>query len=286
MIQLSSVETTLFRAEALPLDESKSTDKKKRKSLVTPPGKELSKRPSTGGHGTSEKAAKSRIKVEESEYQTSRKFEVPSSSEDGDEAGEEFTPEAQLELVRERAKNGESGSALLGPRRVKRPRKASRAAKTAPWIVILTLFSGYAAWWRMEKLQVGYCGIGTPSTALSDPRIPEWARVIEPQCEPCPQHAFCYKSLETRCDHDFVLRPHPLSLGGLVPLPPTCEPDGEKVKRVKAVADKAIESLRERRAKFECNELVDESGKETSVVEIDEEETQAGSQQETTQGNE
>ena len=63
----------------------------------------------------------------------------------------------------------------------------------------------------------------------------------------------------------------PLSLGGLVPLPPTCEPDGEKVKRVQAVADKAIENLRERRAKFECNELVDETGKETPVVEIDEE---------------
>jgi hypothetical protein len=262
-----------FQSGSSPLDESKYSEKKKRKSLATPSGKDGSKRSSSSGHRKSDKPVKERIKAEDGfVVPTSSKFEVPGSDleDDGIDAGEEFTPEAQLELVRERAKNGESGAALLGPRRAKRPRKTSKVAKTAPWIVILTLLSGYAAWWRKEKLQVGYCGIGTPSTALSDPRIPDWARIIEPQCDACPQHAYCYDALETRCDQDFVLRPHPLSLGGLVPLPPTCEPDGEKVKRVQAVADKAIENLRERRAKFECNELVDETGQETPAIEIDE----------------
>lgn len=53
-------------------------------------------------------------------------------------------------------------------------------------------------------------------------------------------------------------------------MPPTCEPDGEKVRRVKMVADKAIEELRERRAKFECGELVDEQGVPEPMVEIEE----------------
>ena len=53
---------------------------------------------------------------------------------------------------------------------------------------------------------------------------------------------------------------------------PTCEPDGEKVRRVKVVADRAIEELRERRAKFECGELVNEAGVPETTVEIDAEE--------------
>ena len=67
-----------------------------------------------------------------------------------------------------------------------------------------------------------------------------------------------------------MLQQHPLSLGGLVPLPPTCEPDGEKAKRVKAVADRAIEELRQRNAAFECGELTDADGKPAPSPEISE----------------
>lgn len=41
-------------------------------------------------------------------------------------------------------------------------------------------------------------------------------------------------------------------------MPPTCEPDSEKARRVKAVADKAVEELRDRRAKYECGQLKDD----------------------------
>jgi hypothetical protein len=75
--------------------------------------------------------------------------------------------------------------------------------------------------------------------------------------------------LETWCETDFVLKPHPLAVGGVIPLTPTCEPDGEKVRRVKAVADRAVEELRERRAKWECGDLVDEAGAPQPTVEID-----------------
>ena len=209
---------------------------------------------------------------------TSKTFEVPmskqkqTSSEDepneGLEAGEEFTAEEELELVRRRAANGDVD--ILPPRKRKRPQKTRTIPKSAPWVVLMALLGGYATWWRQEKLAVGYCGIDRPSNALSNVQIPAWADVLQPSCEPCPQHAICYEKLKTICEHDFLLRPHPLSLGGLVPLLPSCEPDGEKARRVKAVADRAVEELRERQAQAECGTLKDSNGK-GAPAEIDEE---------------
>ena len=184
------------------------------------------------------------------------------------EAGEEFTAEEQLELIRGRAANGEVD--ILPPRKKKRPQKTRSIPKSAPWVILVALLGGYGTWWRQEKLAVGYCGIGRPPNALSNVQLPEWAEVLQPTCEPCPQHAICYQGMETRCEHDFVLRPHSLSLGGLVPLSPSCEPDGEKVRRVKAVADRAVEELRERKAQAECGTLKDSKGKD-APAEITEE---------------
>ena len=196
------------------------------------------------------------------------KPKVRAEEHDEVEAGEEFTPEEQLELVRARAANGERD--ILPPRKRKHTRNVSVVPKSAPWVIVLTLLMGYAMWWRQEKLQIGYCGIGRPSDALSNVQLPEWAGILLPQCEPCPQHAVCFERLETTCDHDFMLHAHPLSLGGIVPLPPTCEPDGEKARRVKAVADRAVEDLRERRAQWECGTLSDAEGTPGPTVEVDE----------------
>ena len=209
---------------------------------------------------------------------SSKTFEVPLARFKGkvaedktmnlDEPGEEFTPEEQLELVRERAANGEVD--ILPPRRKKRAEPSHRVARSAFWVIATTLLTGYAAWWRREKIDIGYCGIGKPSTALSSPDMPEWISVFEPQCESCPQHAYCYSPMEARCEPNYVLKNHPLSLGGLIPLAPTCEPDGEKVRKIKSVADKAVEELRERRAQWECGTLTDEEGKEEKAVKIEE----------------
>lgn len=170
-------------------------------------------------------------------------------------AGEEFTPEEQLALETEQY------APLTHVR--KRPTKQSSISIMASWFVILSVLGSFGAWWRKEKMEIGYCGLGKPTWSLAETNVPEWANVLEPRCEPCPPHAFCYPDFEARCEHDFILKPHPLSLGGLVPLPPTCEPDSEKARRVKAVADKAVEELRERRAKYECGEL-NEDGKPAS----------------------
>ena len=189
---------------------------------------------------------------------------IKDEPDDNLDAGEEFTPEEQLELVRERAADGEID--ILPPRKRKIPKKSNTFPKSAPWVILTTILSGYALWYRQEKLAMGYCGIGGPQRSV---QIPEWAGALQPSCEPCPQHAFCYERMETQCERDFVLKPHPLSLGGLVPLPPTCEPDGEKVRRVKAVADRAIDELRDRNAKYECGTLVDEKGKSVPTAQVD-----------------
>jgi hypothetical protein len=206
---------------------------------------------------------------------TSKTFEMPISllkknmgkNQAALEPGEEFTPEEQQELVRASKADGQRG---LVPVRAQRPTRSNGIGKIAPWTVLLAMLGGLATVWRQEKLAVGYCGVGQASTSLAGVQIPEWAAFLQPECEPCPQHAYCYQQLETVCEPDFILKPHPLSLGGLVPLPPTCEPDGEKARRVKSVADRAVEELRERNAKFECGELVDESGKHASSAEIKE----------------
>ncbi|OLN88142.1 Inner nuclear membrane protein SRC1 [Colletotrichum chlorophyti] len=183
------------------------------------------------------------------------------------EAGEEFTPDAQFEMDREMA---ESSERALTQRVSPRPRRSLSKPLLA---LAVALLGAYGAWYRQEKIAVGYCGLGRPATQILPPDIsvPDWAvQLVEPQCEPCPQHAICYRDFSARCEPDFIMKPHPLSVGGLVPLPPTCEPDGEKVRRVKAVADKTVEELRERRAQFECGDSsaeADQSPKSPSIGE-------------------
>ncbi|KAL2362794.1 hypothetical protein RJZ56_004330 [Blastomyces dermatitidis] len=177
---------------------------------------------------------------------------VEESDEDGVlEPGEEFTPDEWQSLAEEQAAAKGGRTSVI---RRRQARKQGKLSQAAPWMVIFSLLGGFGVWWRKEKIEIGYCGVGKPHWSLADTKVPEWAEVLEPKCEPCPPHAFCYPEFDVRCEQDFVLKPHPLSLGGLVPLPPTCEPDGEKVRRIKSVADRAIDALRERRAKWECGE--------------------------------
>lgn len=192
------------------------------------------------------------------------------------EASEEFTPEEQLALAQEDAARAQTA---VVPHR---QNKKSGGLGTPLSVLLLTLLGAYGAWYRQEKVSVGYCGLGRPAQQILPRNVnfqefefetPAWAiKFTEPECELCPAHAYCYEDHSVRCEDDYILKPHPLSAGGLVPLPPTCEPDGEKVRRVKAVADKAVEELRERRAKFECGELVDETGQapESPAIAVEE----------------
>lgn len=185
------------------------------------------------------------------------------------EAGEEFTPDAQLELAQEEAAHGAIA------RRQPQPKRAGVSFTTPVLVLLVTLLGAYAGWYRQEKIKVGYCGLGQPATQILPPdvqdKLPDWANlVLEPQCEACPAHAYCFDDFTVTCDDDYILKPHPLSLGGLVPLPPTCEPDGVKARRVQAIADKAVEELRDRRAKFECGDAATEEGKPVEAPSVEE----------------
>ncbi|KAF5240188.1 hypothetical protein FANTH_9697 [Fusarium anthophilum] len=176
------------------------------------------------------------------------------------EPGEEFTPNEQLELEQAASR----GEMEIEPRKPSQQVSRRGGFKAPLFVLLMSLFGAYLAWYRQEKIAVGYCEVGGQAKPLFPQDIPVpdvLLPFIEPQCEPCPSHAYCYHDFSVRCENGFILKPHPLSLGGLVPLPPTCEPDGEKARRVKAVADRAIEELRDRRAQYECGELVGEDGK-------------------------
>jgi len=171
-----------------------------------------------------------------------------------------------MELVTERLANPARWAAR-GDR--KRKMKSPGSVSVAVVAVLVAVMAGLTVLWRQDKLAVGYCGIGRPGTMLAGGDIPEWASFLRPQCEPCPPHAYCYTNLQTSCEPGFVLQPHPLGLGGLVPVPPTCEPDSVKARRAKAVADRAIEELRDLNAKSECGELKSATGKQAMEVEMD-----------------
>ena len=179
-------------------------------------------------------------------------------AEDGVVTTEEFTPDAAQELAEEE-RNGQlvpgRSSTLV---RRKKKKQSGPVAKSAPLVILTTVLGTIGAWYRQEKVNVGYCGVGEPNWSLaSNEHIPSWVHEnFQPACEPCPQHAVCYTNMDVECESDFVLKPHPLGLSGAFPLPPTCEPDGEKQKRIKLVADRAIEELRQRRASYECGEDV------------------------------
>lgn len=129
---------------------------------------------------------------------------------------------------------------------------SGRASAASIWAVVFAFSVILFTIWRQEKLLVGYCGIGDETRSVGNFELPEWIDAVRPTCVRCPQHAFCFENMETKCEPGFRLRQHPLSLGGLVPLVPSCESDGEQSLKVKAVTDRTVDQLRQVRAGFEC----------------------------------
>jgi Man1-Src1p-like protein/HeH/LEM domain-containing protein len=187
------------------------------------------------------------------------------SGTDDFDAGEEFEPSEQAELELERR----SGNTAVVP--VRRSRSNAGRGVVLPGTIafLVAIFGVFGSLWTQEKFKVGYCGIGHPSDVIAGVEVPEWAESLRPTCEPCPQHGICYQNLRTECEKGFVLSSNPLSLGGLLPFTPTCEADGETPKRVKAVADRVVDELRERKSQAECGGT-DREGNIVSSPEISE----------------
>jgi hypothetical protein len=176
----------------------------------------------------------------------------PDINQEEPDVSEEFTPEEQLELVRDRARSGERD--ILPPRRRIKSAKATGTLKAMAGTLLLTAAAVFGGAWRQEKIAVGFCGVGRDAIGLAGLDVPEWASDILPKCEPCPPHAQCYRELKLTCDKDFIKQEHPLSLNGLVPIPPTCEPDSQKTRLLNSFTDRGVQILRKHRAQYECGE--------------------------------
>lgn len=196
---------------------------------------------------------------------TRKTFEIPVSRaakvepRDEVEPDEEFTPEEETALMQAQ----QTGDLVRVPRKQKK--SSSNAARVGLPAIFTAILGGFATLYRQEKLQVGYCGVGHPSMEIAGTQIPEWADVARPACEPCPPHAYCHENLQTECEPGFILTPHPLSLGGAIPLPPSCEPDSARERKVQAVKSRAVEQLRVQNAKYECSESAHPEVKEPEL---------------------
>ncbi|KAF3923274.1 hypothetical protein ABW21_db0201748 [Orbilia brochopaga] len=178
--------------------------------------------------------------------------------------GEEFTPEEQLEVELE----DENANAVTKiARRRTKPSSVGAASIKFLYTLIFVAIVAYGAWWRKEKLEVGYCGIGKPSLKNAD--FPDWINNLSPQCEPCPPHAICRENLVTDCYTDYVLVPHPFSFWGAVPFAPTCQPDSEKIRRVSVLSDAVVKQLRDRAAAIECGYMKVAKEEEEGLLEND-----------------
>lgn len=138
------------------------------------------------------------------------------------------------------------------------------------------IFAGASKWFINSKFEVGYCEVGFDTnqpawitrmnihhvspTSWEDyfdqEYIAEKAEEIldyfRPSCEPCPAHATCLSGFELICDDGFIKISSPFSLGGFLPIAPTCVPDTEKQKKVQRLTEKALQILREHNARFVC----------------------------------
>lgn len=198
-------------------------------------------------------------------------FEIPvshlSTGADNVEVTEEFTEDARQELARDMQKDNRVAKARNNAIVRSKKKPQSTTAKVAPFTVLSAILVLVAGWYRQEKVAVGYCGIGQSEWSLANiENVPAWINELGPQCEPCPNHATCYTGMKAECDHDFVLREHPLSLNGIVPLPPTCEPDSAKEKKIEIVTRKAIHELRENTAEHECGTSTTRQSSSSTVV--------------------
>ncbi|KAK9368855.1 Man1-Src1p-C-terminal domain-containing protein [Lipomyces kononenkoae] len=119
------------------------------------------------------------------------------------------------------------------------------------WIILL-LGCSYLMWWRNEKIVIGYCEIEGLGTFV--PEVPDhsFRQLVEPACTPCPSHAICFANFHAECEPDYVYVPSSWSLGGLLPFPPKCVPDTEKLQRARILLEESLQLLRERYADVQC----------------------------------
>ncbi|ENH61178.1 Inner nuclear membrane protein SRC1 [Fusarium oxysporum f. sp. cubense race 1] len=147
------------------------------------------------------------------------------------EPGEEFTPNEQLELEQAASR----GEMEIEPRKPSQQVSRRGGFKAPLFVLLMSLFGAYLAWYRQEKIAVGYCEVGGQAKSLISPDIPRalpFARILLPGL---------FGSLREWI-HSQAAPIVPRWAGA-------------------TSTYLAIEELRDRRAQYECGELVGEDGK-------------------------
>ena len=134
------------------------------------------------------------------------------------------------------------------------PLSLVKILQSAALFGVFALASFGATQWRAEKIKAGFCDVDSLPRRLpiDAPLADRIADSIVPDCTPCPPHATCLPGFEVKCDDGFVQVANPMSLGGLLPLPPACLPDTEKLRKIQIVATEVVQQLRDQNAAFEC----------------------------------
>ncbi|KAF9909366.1 inner nuclear membrane protein enriched at telomere/subtelomere region [Linnemannia zychae] len=124
------------------------------------------------------------------------------------------------------------------------------------FILFMVLLS-YGLWYRQTRIDMGFC---TPSTFNPTPTsnepltVKQWlVKWIYPTCIACPNHATCDSSnSDPLCPPEYILRPHPLSFGNLIPLTPSCVLNKAQEYQSLQVADAAENMLHKLAGQEEC----------------------------------
>jgi Man1-Src1p-C-terminal domain len=186
------------------------------------------------------------------------------------EPGEEFAPSADIDEIPARLRRR---SGQVKPIAKKKTFGEDISdAHLFFWCLVIILSGFYFMFWREEKFTVGFCGVPQPerkfrldsvvdisvsmADVINESYPNDWrstfVNYIRPTCTPCPPHAQCHPRLEMSCNDDFIYKPHPFRLNGLVPVVGECIPDTEKQRRIAIVAERAMRVLREKAARVEC----------------------------------
>lgn len=189
---------------------------------------------------------------------------------DSIEPGEEFAPSADVDEIPAslRRRNGQVKSTP--------PKSLGDEISDTQlffWCLLVILCGFYGIFWRQEKFIVGFCGVpqtegisiltfwltaASMADLINEHYPDDWRstfiNAIRPVCTPCPPHAQCLPNLEMRCNADFIYKPHPFGLNGLLPLVGECIPDTEKQRRIAIVAERALAVLRDKAARVECED--------------------------------
>lgn len=154
----------------------------------------------------------------------------------------------------------ESAANTYGTRSKRGCDKEGRNLAPLKFIVFLALLS-FGLWYRQTRIDIGYC---TPSRSIPTPSsnkhlttkqlLVKW---LYPTCIPCPDHAKCNSpDADPLCPPEYILRPHPLSFGNLIPLTPTCVLNKAQEYQSLQVADAAESILHKRAGKEECRSSI------------------------------